>query len=161
MDEAGAPAGADARLVVAAGRRYDRAMALRVALVLSAVALVAALPAGAAKPLPGGVSNCLTKSVKVRPAGIVVACADDGFYLTGLKWAAWTQTAAHGTGTAHVNDCNPYCAAGHFHTYPVAVRLFKPATCKGAARARFTRLFYRFPHAKPAGPRTGTVPFNC
>jgi hypothetical protein len=94
----------------------------------------------------------------VRPRSIVFACADANLYATGLRWSSWGVTA-RATGLAHANDCEPYCAAGHFHTYRVAVTLSKPKRCGG--RVELTRLTWRFPAAKPAGPRAGSVDFRC
>jgi hypothetical protein len=99
---------------------------------------------------------------KVRPASIVVACGDGNFYLTGLKWSQWTATGAAATGTGHENDCSPYCAAGHFHTYRVTVRLFRPERYKGGL-LEFTRFSYRFVSAKPkvaARSATTAAPFR-
>lgn len=60
----------------------------------------------------------------VRPAGYTLACADGNDYLNGLAWTSWGPQLASATGTEHVNDCIPYCAAGHFHSYPVNVVLW-------------------------------------
>jgi hypothetical protein len=93
-----------------------------------------------------------------RPSSIVFACADANLYATRLRWSRWGSTAT-ATGIAHANDCDPYCAAGHFRTYPVAVTLSKPKRCGG--RVELTHLAWRFPAAKPQGPRTGSVDFRC
>lgn len=60
--------------------------------------------------------NCTTPSVE--PSEIVLACADNNALLTGLHWTSWTATSATAVGTLEYNDCNPYCAAGHFHDVP-------------------------------------------
>ena len=117
-----------------------------VVLLLLAVSAASAAAGSASSPVFEG---CLTGPV-VRPASIVVACADDNFYVSGLRWSAWTATVATATGTAHQNDCTPYCAAGHFHTYPLALRLFRPRRCSNG-RTEFTRFTYRFTTAKPPG----------
>lgn len=40
-----------------------------------------------------------------------------------------------------MNDCQPYCAAGKFHSYPVTVRLDRPETWQKHPELRhFTRL---------------------
>ncbi|HVT71324.1 MAG TPA: hypothetical protein VHF26_26500 [Trebonia sp.] len=64
-----------------------------------------------------------TGAARVEPSSFVLACADGNAGLTGLHWSEWAPGAAAGTGTEYVNDCQPYCAAGHFHNYPVEVRL--------------------------------------
>ena len=73
----------------------------------------------------------------------------------GRRWGA----TASATGIAHANDCEPYCAAGHFHTYRVTVTLSKPKRCGG--RVELTHLAWRFPAGKPAGPRARSVDFRC
>jgi hypothetical protein len=60
----------------------------------------------------------------VRPGHYTLACADGNDYLSGLAWTSWGPRLASATGTEHVNDCVPYCAAGHFHSYPVNVVLW-------------------------------------
>ncbi len=108
-------------------------------------ALVPVLVAAAA--LAGGTARATTHAVGffgcraevaahpvpvVRPRSIVIACADANAYLTGLHWKTWTATRAAGSGVLHRNDCNPYCAAGHFHTSAAVVTLSRPKRCKGA-----------------------------
>ena len=69
---------------------------------------------------------CSTARVMLRSgrAAYTLACADFNDYLTGLAWKSWGPRLASATGTEHVNDCVPYCAAGHFHSYPVNVVLW-------------------------------------
>src|SRR5262249_5019134 len=110
------------------------------------VALAFASASLASSPLPV-FEGCLASS-QLRPSAIVVACGDGNFYVTGLKWTRWTKMAATATGLAHQNDCKPYCAAGHFHTYPLALTLSRPEVCSNA-RTEFTRFTYRFTKAKP------------
>ena len=74
----------------------------------------------------------------------------------GCRGTHWGQADAEATGVGHQNDCTPYCAAGHFHTYALSVRLSRPVVCvKG--RREFSRLAWRFTAAKPAHvPRAGS-----
>lgn len=81
------------------------------------------------------------------PPRLVLACGDGNFYLTNLAWKGWGTRSATATGTAHENDCMPYCAAGRFHTYPVRVTTSGIRSC-GAARA-YGRLHVAFPTAHP------------
>jgi hypothetical protein len=49
-----------------------------------------------------------------------------------------------------INDCTPYCAAGHFHSYPVLVVFFGSAPYRGSQRYSEVTLIYtgsRPPHA--------------
>jgi hypothetical protein len=135
---------------------------MRGALAVLAVALVAAASAGAAaKPVAffGCRAIGMHPAPLVRPTSMIVACADANFYFTGMRWKSWGRTSATGTATAHANDCTPYCAAGHFHTYRVQVTLTKPRACKG--RAVFVHAAWRFVGTKPAGARSDGLDFPC
>lgn len=97
----------------------------------------------------------------VRPAGVTFACGDANFYATGLHWSAWRTNEAAARGTGHQNDCKPYCAAGHFHAYPLTVRLSRPVVCV-AGRREFSRIAWTFTSTKPAGvPRSGSETLPC
>jgi hypothetical protein len=119
--------------------------------ILIAVLAAAALAATAsAASLPAVQTQCTDKSARVKPSKIVIACADGGFYATGLRWSTWTASAARGHGTAHQNDCNPACFDGHFHTYRgLSIRLSRPHTCHG--RREFGRLSWRYGADRPKG----------
>ncbi|HKN92684.1 MAG TPA: hypothetical protein VJU60_00005, partial [Thermoleophilaceae bacterium] len=65
--------------------------------------------------------DCIHEAVK--PHQIIITCADANFVLTALKWSHWARKSAAGTGSAKINDCKPSCAEGHFHKYPVSVKL--------------------------------------
>ena len=124
-----------------------------VGLAVCATALAVAAR-GAALPSFAG---CTASQPVVRPSSIVVACGDGNFFLSDITWSRWTSTSAAGRGTGHQNDCKPYCAAGHFHTYAVSIRLSRPETCRHGRR-EFTRFTYRFVSRKPAGvPRGETM----
>ena len=77
----------------------------------------------------------------VRPGHYTLACADGNDYLSGLTWTSWGPRLASATGTEHVNDCVPYCAAGHFHSYPAIVVLWGSKAVKGHPGERcYTKL---------------------
>jgi hypothetical protein len=87
-----------------------------------------------------------------RPRRIVIACGDGNFYVDQIRWSWWGDRSARGVGTAHANDCVPYCAAGHFHSYPgVVVRLDNTRYCSDNSDYEFTRLRYRYTRARPPG----------
>ncbi len=115
------------------------------------VALALAIPgiAGHADPVPSPVtvSNC--GHYEVKPGFIMIACADGGNILDHLKWTAWSSTLALATGIERINDCEPSCADGKFHSYPVTVRLDHVISGQ-FARARIT-----YTGRRP--PRTGKV----
>ena len=78
-----------------------------------------ATPVQAATHVDTGIKvygNCTTPSVE--PAEIVLACADDGALVQGLRWTSWTATSATAVGTLVYNDCSPNCAEGHHHDVP-------------------------------------------
>ena len=112
-----------------------------VAAIATAVcACAAAVPAAAAPSAAAGQSDSATVTVatttsgsvvvncamkaQTRPGQFILACADGGAYLQGLSWAAWGSSSAFGSGTYVLNDCVPYCADGHFHSFPVLVALW-------------------------------------
>lgn len=41
---------------------------------------------------------------------------DGSWYFTNIHWTSRGTTSGRATATEHMNDCIPYCAAGHFHT---------------------------------------------
>ena len=110
---------------------------------------------GAASASPAGrfsvrtvVLNCLGHP-QVRPGRFTLACADANDYLTGLAWKSWGPRLASATGVQAVNDCVPYCAAGHFHRYPVDVVLWHPVAA-GPGSQRYTSITLLYPGAHPA-----------
>jgi len=88
----------------------------------------------------------------VRPAEVVFACADANFYAAGLHWSHWGTKDAEATGVGHENDCTPNCAAGHFHRYPLSVRLSRPVVCVHGRR-EFSRLAWTFTGKRPASAK--------
>jgi hypothetical protein len=85
---------------------------------------------------------------RVRPGHCTLACADGNDYLSGLTWTSWGPRLASATGTEHVNDCVPYCAAGHFHSYPVNVVLWG-SKAAGPGRQRYTKITELYPDVHP------------
>ena len=124
--------------------------------------MIPVLLAAAAVATPPKLAGCIPGSpATVRPRSIVVACGDANFYFTNLAWSAWNATRAKAGGIAHLNDCNPYCAAGHFHTYRARVTLSRPKTCTNGARD-FTLLTWRYPAKAPTGqPAQGSQRLPC
>ena len=51
---------------------------------------------------------------------------DGSLYVARMRWTTWNDRRAVGTGVAHVNDCNPDCADGHYTTHRVTVHLARP-----------------------------------
>jgi hypothetical protein len=76
-------------------------------------------------PVPGVVADCIRAphQLSIRPAGITLACADNGLGVENMAWTSWTTSAATGKGTLWEKLCKPDCADGQIGTYPVAVTL--------------------------------------
>jgi len=127
----------------------------------AAIVAAAVVPAAGAAPVPK-LAGCVPGAMPtVRPKEIIVACGDANFYFTNLRWSAWNAIRAVAAGVAHLNDCKPYCAAGHFHTYRIAVTLTRPQSCKNGNR-EFTRMTWLFTVTRPAGQaRSGGQPLPC
>ena len=84
-----------------------------------------------------------------KPKSLILACADANYGLERLAWYAWGKATATAAGVVRANDCKPYCAAGHFHTYPVTVTADRLAKC-GLAPT-YARLTITYAGARPAG----------
>ncbi len=96
----------------------------------------------ATTPLPGIVADCGVSPARlgVRPAAIVLACADAGLGVQRLRWTSWTASGAAGHGVLYEHDCVPSCAAsGTWDHYQVAVTLSAvKASPKGPWFSRLT-----------------------
>ena len=105
--------------------------------------------AGAASASRTVVLDCLNHA-QVRPKSFVLACADGNDYLNGLAWTSWGPQLASATGTEHVNDCIPYCAAGHFHSYPTEVIFWRSEpVAHHPGEKHFTRVTLLYPGSRP------------
>jgi hypothetical protein len=76
------------------------------------------------------VLDCPGQPGLVRPRTYILTCADANSYLGKLSWTSWTPQLASGYGNLEINDCNPYCAVGHFHSYPALVVFWGDAAVK-------------------------------
>ncbi|WP_326769726.1 hypothetical protein OG978_38910 [Streptomyces sp. NBC_01591] len=136
---------------------------LRTAVMLcAATALAAAIPvpasASAASPASAEsrssahvvAVDCFSNA-QVRPDDFLLACGDGNNRLIEIQWSHWGPTSAVGRALDAVNDCQPYCAAGKFHSYPVIVRLDRPETWNSHPELRqFTRLHLVYTDGTPA-----------
>jgi hypothetical protein len=112
------------------------------------------------------VLNCLGQA-QVRPSSFILACADANDYLTKLSWTSWEPNLASAYGTQEENDCIPYCAAGHFHAYPVDVVLWGGTAVIGSpGTQRYRTITLLYPGKRPPiynghkyveGPQTVTM----
>ena len=92
--------------------------------------MIAALLVAVALAPPRAIPDCAGKPV-AKPAEIVLACGDANFGIRKLRWTNWGKPTARANGTAYANDCKPYCAAGHFHTYTATVVASGRQVCHG------------------------------
>ncbi len=126
-----------------------------------------AVAAVAASGLPV-VINCAMHP-QTRPASYVLACADGNSYVAKMSWASWGSSAAFGSGTDTFNDCVPSCVAGHFHSFPALVALWRVQSLPGHPGEKyFTRMtiIYTGSRSYKAGghehelPQTATYPLS-
>jgi hypothetical protein len=89
-----------------------------------------------------------------RPKTLWIS-SDGSLWVSKLSWMRWTTRQAAGRGIAVVNDCNPDCADGNLHQYPVIVRLAHPHHACGHWFYRRLELLY--PHDRPAGVMAADV----
>ena len=73
-----------------------------------------------------GVSTHAYKPSRLNPS------VDGSLYVGAMRWTVWDDRRAVGDGIAHVNDCTPDCADGHYATYRVTVRLAQPRELCGS-----------------------------
>jgi hypothetical protein len=106
---------------------------------------------------------------QTRPGQYPLACASGGAYLSGLHWASWGPSAAFADGTVTIDDCVPNCTAGHGHSFPVLVTLWRAQAWPDHAGGRyFTRMtiIHTGSHSYRAGgtvhrlPETVTYPLS-
>jgi len=95
--------------------------------------------------------------LQVEPATIVYTGDGTGLLAgasvrnrkSGITWTKWTSELALGAGFNQLNDCNPFCAGGKFHGYPVRIELWRPQTLAGALV--FTRMTIFYKKSRPPG----------
>lgn len=91
-----------------------------------------------------------------RPKAIVFACADFGLSIDHLRWSSWGGRVARGHGTYRYNDCDPYCAARHFHASPAEIHLYRRRRCPGRSH-----LYYQDATVIPAGGAARKLFVGC
>jgi hypothetical protein len=123
-----------------------------------AALVVAAALTGHPQALP----DCLGKP-QVRPASVVLACADANFGVRRLRWTDWGSSFATATGVAYANDCTPNCAAGHMHTYDAVLVASGTQRCPDGKTA-YSRVAIAFVGASPypkSNPSDLVYPTRC
>jgi hypothetical protein len=92
--------------------------------------------------------SCESKP-EVEPSSFVLACGDGGFGLTSVHWTKWAPADASGVGTEYLNDCTPNCASGHFHNYPVDIKLAGSDLVAQNEPFAYTRITFYYTGARP------------
>jgi hypothetical protein len=71
--------------------------------------------------------------------------------LYAMTWTRWSASAAIGTGTYKLDDCNPDCAQGTMYPVAAVVTLSQPVKACAPAGARWfwSRASFKFPHGLP------------
>jgi hypothetical protein len=89
-------------------------------------------------PMPR-VTTCVGSTV-IRPAYYLLACGDGNAWWQKVRWVSWGASIAVGHGQIVINDCIPYCFEGHFHAYPLTVRVshLRQTPKSGVLYARYT-----------------------
>ncbi|MEU0947201.1 hypothetical protein ABZ379_31405 [Streptomyces canus] len=102
-----------------------------------------------ARTAPPVLVDCLWHP-QLRPTNFMLACGDGNSRLASLHWTRWDAASARAKGVNWVNDCKPYCAAGHFHAYPVTVRLDRVRPWKKHPQvSHYSRITLTYPAARP------------
>jgi hypothetical protein len=133
----------------------------RLALLIATAVVLAAASAAAIAATTSGrvlVPGCLKAHFK--PTQLMLGC-DGSNYLKGLKWTKWTHKHATATAIDEVDDCQPDCATGHFHAYPVAVAVSRPRTCPKLTHKVFRHIVLTYANQHPPGGRIQSGPLFC
>lgn len=132
-------------------RRTVLTLAATASLAAAGLALAPAATAAEGTPV---VIDCAGKGV-AKPKQIVLACADAGVAVTGIRWTRWTMNSATGVGTLTWNTCLPQtCVDGIVEKYRVRITLGGLAS--GPDIDVFSQMNLRFPKGGPAGLETGS-----
>ncbi len=107
-----------------------------------------------------GMVDCINVAGLDGPKLVSLACADDNYVLTDLKWENWTADTATARGTAWVNDCDPNCADGRVQPHPVRVRVSKMKDCGYHMRV-YSRLEVIYPDGSEPPFTNETFPMEC
>jgi hypothetical protein len=127
--------------------------------VVAACQLVAVSSAAATIPVSPVDLNATEayEGLQVEPATITYTGDGTGF-LGGenprdrdsrIQWTDWTSRRADGTGFNQLNDCDPFCAHGHFHRFRVRIELWRPTRIAGTLV--FSRMTIFYLGARPKG----------
>jgi hypothetical protein len=130
-----------------------------------AVVLLAAPAAHAAQPPRLPDCGSAIYGGKVEPVEWSSGCLGGSVNLGELSWSGWGSPEAVATGVNHQNTCDPDCARGEIHDYPVELRVRRIKRCASRLGAvpyytRFT-IVTTYPEGNPDGQPPGpSEPFG-
>ncbi len=114
----------------------------------------AAAEAEAAKPQQVRVVRALGEDKLYYRPHFFLLSGDGTFGMNRVNWQSYGGATAKATARAFVNDCIPYCAAGHVSHPRATLRLSKLVDCDGTPI--YARLEYAIAGSLPKGfPRRG------
>jgi len=137
----------------------------------SAASPDASAPAAQSSPVPQTAADTFLapgQDINVAPLH-EPACAagcplsgDGTATLSAMTWTTWSATAAVGSGTYKLDDCNPDCAQGTVYPVAAVVTLSRPvkACSPGGTRWYWSRASFRFPHGLPGTLQGPDAPEN-
>ena len=134
-----------------------KSRAIVAAALIAGLALQAPQPSVAAGTM--ALPNCLGQP-QIAPSEVIIACADANFEIEKIQWTGWGSTFAAGLGTASINDCTPYCAAGHFHSYRIVLIASGKQQC-GNGQSAYEKITYAFIGKSPYPETDPSTTFKC
>jgi hypothetical protein len=143
-----------------AGRRGQPIKVLALVIGLAAISAGATDASAAMGPVPRAPadlgSSAANNGLQVEPARITYTGDGTGFLggasarrNSSINWTQWTAEEALGTGFNQLDSCQPSCARGTYHAYPVRIELWRPGTLHGALV--FTRMTIFYVRSHPRG----------
>ena len=69
------------------------------------------------------IADCVHRTVK--PRKVIATCGDANVYAVVKRYGSWRAQQAWGSGRLHMNDCDPSCAEGTFHSYRATFRFHR------------------------------------
>ena len=79
----------------------------------------------------------------VQPKSVILTCAEGNVSIENIRWTGWEASFPAGMGTGKINDCEPGCAGGHFHTCPMRLIATGRQTCPNGQPA-YEKVTYAF-----------------
>ncbi len=115
-------------------------------------------------PTTMALPDCAGKPM-VRPPNVILTCADAGVSVSGITWTGWGNSFAAGRGIASVNDCKPFCAAGHYKKYKIVLIADGSQRCPNGQKA-YARITEAWIGPSPYPQRSSrevdpVVPYPC